>query len=436
MNMAEYKHYTDEQKAQAYNSDVLDFARTHGFELKQVGNEYKIPHMEGLTITPSVNMWSWHSRPPAPWQSQNSVCLGGKGAVSFAQGVMGLSYTEALREVIGEPNGEYKPKQTSDRTYEQKEKAEFVIPEKYDAGYKALYSYLIKTRQISSDVVREFCKAGILYPTKRDITAPDGNIYTTKINAVFLHINENGEPSGADLQGLDKDPQYRFKSCTSRDESDNGFVYNKGDLEKIDTVYLFEAEIDLMSFIDLHPEIENAKFVAMSGLKPTIAEHYINSDMNVVSCVDNDIAGERFNSRILHGKMQGSLTSNGEDITVHKINRDPPGEFLNASVNGKECSIFMNKEEYKAARESGAEISRSAFMWINKSNFTVNRECAEAGVKDFNDLLKKTKNERAANIDEQNIAAVEHADKWADKVHDDIAAERSERSRQKNDYSR
>lgn len=102
------------------------------------------------------------------------------------------------------------------------------------------------------------------------------------------------------------------------DNTDKGFVYDKGSSDKIDTVYIFEAPIDLMSFVELHPEIENAKFVALSGLKPSIIESYINSDLKVVSCVDNDAAGINFNNRILFQKMQESLDA-GDNLQSHTV---------------------------------------------------------------------------------------------------------------------
>lgn len=389
--MSEFKRYTNEQIEQANNMDIVDFLYMQGYEIKKTGNDsLKVPHHQGLLITPSKNAWSWQSRPPAPEQRPDARCLGGVGVLSFCQRVMDMPFQDAMKMLVGEA-AEIK-QFTSKAVYEPQEKKEFVMPEKDDNGYKQMYAYFIKTRSISPETIREFVNKGLLYPTvSKGISKTTGKEYSN-VNAVFLHKNEQGQPCGADLQGTNPNPEYRFKGCTARDESDRGFVYDKGNSEKIDTVYLFEAVIDLMSFVELHPEIENAKFVALSGLKPATAAHYIDSDMKVISCVDNDSAGQAFNNRILSSKMQQSLSSNGDDITAKTVkDREPPITFLEATVNGRECSFFLSKDDYKGAAALKADIRSSVFIWVNKSNFTVNRECAEAGVKDFNDLLKDVK---------------------------------------------
>lgn len=375
--MKEFKRYTPEQIEQANNADISDYVQSH-FQCEKAGKEIHIKGYGGLYVNPETNEFFCHS--------ENK---GGKGLLEFCKKILDMPFLEAMRECVGEAAEikQFTPK----AAVEPQEKKEFVMPEKSDAGYKNIYAYFINTRSISPEIVRDFANKGLIYPTiSKGVSKTAGKEYQ-KINAVFLHKNEKGEPCGADLQGIDINPDYRFKGCTARDESDRGFVYDKGDTEKIDTVYLFEAPIDLMSFVELHPEIENAKFVALSGLKPSTAEPYINSGLKVVSCVDNDSAGQDFNNRILNAKMQKSLSVPEDDIRIKTVNdREPPIRFLEAEVNGRECSLFISKNDYKDAFALGADI-KTAFIWVNKSNFTVNRECAEAGVKDFNDLLKQTK---------------------------------------------
>lgn len=375
--MKEFKRYTPEQIEQANNADISDYVQSR-FQCEKAGKEIHIKGYGGLYVNPETNEFFCHS--------ENK---GGKGLLEFCKKILDMPFLEAMRECVGEAAEikQFIPK----AAVEPQEKKEFVMPEKSDAGYKNIYAYFINTRSISPEIVRDFANKGLIYPTvSKGVSKTTGKEYQ-KINAVFLHKNEKGEPCGADLQGIDINPDYRFKGCTARDESDRGFVYDKGDTEKIDTVYLFEAPIDLMSFVELHPEIENAKFVALSGLKPSTAEPYINSGLKVVSCVDNDSAGQDFNNRILNAKMQKSLSVPEDDIRIKTVNdREPPIRFLEAEVNGRECSLFISKNDYKDAFALGADI-KTAFIWVNKSNFTVNRECAEAGVKDFNDLLKDKK---------------------------------------------
>ncbi|MCM1327939.1 MAG: DUF3991 and toprim domain-containing protein [Ruminococcus sp.] len=420
--MKEFKRYSAEQIEQANNADIVSYAQTH-FQCEKAGKEIHIKGYGGLYVNPETNAFYRHS--------EN---IGGKGLLEFCKKILDMPFLKAMRECVGEAAEvkQFTPKAAERQT--EQEKKEFVMPEKSENGYKNIYAYFINTRSISPETVREFVNKGLIYPTvSKGVSKTTGNEYQ-KINAAFLHKNEQGQPCGADIQGIDQNPEYRFKGCTARDESDRGFVYNKGDVEKIDTVYLFEAPIDLMSFVELHPEIENAKFAALSGLKPSTAEPYINSGLKVVSCVDNDTAGINFNNRILFSKMQENI--GGENVKSHTVqNGDISINFCSAEVNGKDVSFFLTKEDCFAAKELGAEVSKVAVSWINRSNFTVNRECAEAGVKDFNDLLKKTKaaENEISPLDntEKFIERVNEIADWAEKA-TNKAMERLNDSRQEN----
>lgn len=405
--MKEFKRYTPEQIEQANNADISDYVQSR-FQCEKAGKEIHIKGYGGLYVNPETNQFFCHS--------ENK---GGKGLLEFCKKILDMPFIEAMRECVGEAEEvkQFTPKAAA----EPQEKKEFIMPEKADTGYKNIYAYFINTRSISPEIVREFANKGLIYPTvSKGVSKTTGNEYQ-KINAVFLHKNEKGEACGADIQGIDQNPDYRFKGCTARDESDRGFVYDKGSPEKIDTVYLFEAPIDLMSFVELHPKIENAKFVALSGLKPSTAEPYINSSLKVVSCVDNDVAGTKFNNQILFQKMQESIGA-GENLKNHTVeNGDIPIHYCSAEMNGKEIAFYLSKDDYFTAQKLGEEMPKAAVSWINRSNFTVNRECAEAGVKDFNDLLKQTK----------FIAETQKIAEWS-KQAGEKATERLNDSRQEN----
>ncbi len=376
--MGEYKRYTKEQIEQAKNADLTAFVKSHGFECENVGREIHVKGYGGLYVNPEKNIFSIFSQTTTDGSPD-----GGKGPLAFAQKVMGMSFPEAMREIVGE-GAEIKRFTPSEYADKPKEKTEFKMPGKCP-DCKKVYAYLINQRGISPELISEFIKKGILYQGYTE-SVKDGKTVRHE-NAVFLHRNENGQPCGAQIQGVNS--FMRFKQNVAPDETDKGFVYVKGAAEKIDTVYIFEAPIDLMSFVQLHPETENAKFVAMGGLKPSIAEPYINSELKVISCVDNDKAGQAFNNKILNAKLLDALSSNGSDISVKTVDREPPLEFFETEIKGKAASFFTSAEDYVAALNADADIKKPSFIWNNRSNFTVCKECAEAGVKDFNDLLKQ-----------------------------------------------
>lgn len=77
----------------------------------------------------------------------------------------------------------------------------------------------------------------------------------------------------------------------SQGTTDSYFEYDSG---IPDTAYVFESSIDLMSFMQLHPNLSNCKYVAMAGLKPTVIEKLLDLQLSVILCVDNDNAGQKF----------------------------------------------------------------------------------------------------------------------------------------------
>lgn len=398
--MKEFKHYTKEQIEQANNADIAEYVQAH-FNCEKAGKEIHIRGYGGLYVNPNNNTFFRHS--------EN---IGGKGLLEFCKKILDMPFLKAMNECVGEA-AEVKQFSPSLKPLET-EKKDFVMPEKSEDGYKSIYAYFINTRSLSPETVRTFANKGLIYPTvSKGISKTTGKPYQ-KINAVFLHKNEQGQPCGADIQGIDKNPEYRFKGCAAHDNTDRGFVYDKGNIEKIDTVYIFEAPIDLMSFVELHPEIDNAKFVALSGLKPSVVEPYISSDLKVVSCVDNDAAGINFNNRILLRKMQESLDA-GENLQNHTIeNGEMPINYCSMNMNGKEMSFFLSKDDFFAAQKLGEKIPGSVLSWINRSNFIINRECKEAGVKDFNDLLKDRK--FCEKVQEINQWATDVAEKANDRI--------------------
>lgn len=77
--------------------------------------------------------------------------------------------------------------------------------------------------------------------------------------------------------------------------ADNYFEYKKSEFPQ--KAYVFESAIDLMSFIDLHPEISDCEYVSMGGLKPSVVNDLLDKGLKVVLCVDNDDKGRAFCER-------------------------------------------------------------------------------------------------------------------------------------------
>lgn len=360
--------YSKEQIAEAANISIYDYARTHGYrcEFKPNSDEVHVRGFGGLFVNIKKNCFYNHSEKDGTF-----------GCIKFLESVEGLKFQDAMKVLVGD--GAIKYEKHEWEPMEKKEKpTEFIPPEKA-VTYKNLYAYLIKERKLDKDLITDFVKKKILYQTTSTINSQNGETYKNE-NIVFLHRTEDGTVCGASEQGTKS--SVRFKKNYTGTDKDYGFLYKKGYVPN-KVVYLFEAPIDLMSFVQLHPEITNAHFVAMEGLKPSIAEHYINEDWLVYSCVDNDAAGKAFNNKILRKKMAEAFGGECKQITAS--DREPPVEFLTAEHNGEKINLFLSDEDYSCCKSF---LSGASFVWKNDSRFSVITECKENGVKDFNDLLK------------------------------------------------
>jgi hypothetical protein len=274
--------YTNEQIERAKNVDIADFMQQRGYEIhKDSRNQVSIKNNGGLVINPNKNEWYWHSKN-----------VGGKGVVTLLQNLEGLTFPEAMRNVIGEDYNhtqniqQYK---TFTPQAEPEKPKEFQLPEK-NSDHKGMYAYLAQTRKISPFIINEFIKQNLIYQEK-----------ATR-NAVFLHKDDSGKTVGAELRGTSSDPTKKFARNAGEK---SGFRYTKGTPDK---AFFFESAIDLMSFLtieekklaempqDKRPKTmnDNSIYVSMAGLTTSIVKLFADKGYSICLCVDNDEAGENF----------------------------------------------------------------------------------------------------------------------------------------------
>jgi len=166
-NLAQYIPFTEEQKIQAANVDLVHFLRAQGEEVIRSGHEWRWKRHDSVTVDGS----NWY---------QHSAERGGN-AVSFVQKFHNLSYPDAVTLLLDGERGmgfaQADPKQ-------ERTKAPFVLPEANN-NMRRVYAYLMKQRCIDADVISHFAKAKTLYE--------DAQYH----NAVFVGSDENGAPRHA-----------------------------------------------------------------------------------------------------------------------------------------------------------------------------------------------------------------------------------------------
>ena len=145
--------------------------------------------------------------------------------------------------------------------------------------------YLIKHRGIARDVVAHFAKAGLLYE--------DAEYH----NAVFVGTDTDGVPHHAHKRSANS---YGKAFRLNVEGSDPRYSFHYVGTDR--SLYVFEAPIDMLSFITLYPENwQRHSYVACCGtsIQPVLQmlEQVPQLD-TVLLCLDNDEAGHQASRRM------------------------------------------------------------------------------------------------------------------------------------------
>ncbi len=202
-----------EQIEAARKTDLLTYMQTcEPDNLQQLGKEtYCTKEHDSLKI--SNGMWHWFSRH-----------IGGKNALDYLIKVKGFSFTQA---VLTLSNLSFAP---SSPPSVRKEKT-LDIP-KLSPDIQRVKSYL-SGRGIDDRVIDYCHREGMLFEDEK------------YHNCVFIGKDENGTPRFGSLRGTTTD----FKR--DLDGSNKRYSFRICPNEQADTLHVFEAVIDLMSYVTL-----------------------------------------------------------------------------------------------------------------------------------------------------------------------------------------
>ncbi|MCU6706906.1 DNA primase (bacterial type) [uncultured Ruminococcus sp.] len=262
-----YIPFTDEQKILANSVDLEEFLRMRGEKLERVGREHKLIYYDSSgkhdSITIHGSTWFDH---------KNQV---GGGAIKFMQEFYDMDFQTAVQELLGQrvtPLSHSPPKAIA-----KEEKKEFKLPE-VNANMHRVYAYLIKQRFIAPDIISYFAKQHTLYEDKEHH------------NAVFVGVDENGVPRQASKRSTSTFGNAFRITCEGSDTK-----YSFSHFGKSSRLYVFEAPIDMMSFLTLYPkDWQQHSYIAMNGVYENAVLTTLKNHSNlteIVLCVDNDEGG-------------------------------------------------------------------------------------------------------------------------------------------------
>ena len=287
----------------AREADILSYFRESGYDVERKGENYYVKDYPGLCINPNKNQWYHHYTNVG--RTNNSIdCL---------TLVMHKEFTQAVYELTGRDIQQYRSVSNerskiqenekrsqseiqNDSEHKDKKNKELVMPDKAP-NMRRMFAYFCQTRKIPSKIVSEFVHAGLLYQSQNtvDVTIKGVHQQISNANAVFVHKNNDGVTLGGEIQGCNS--YKRFKGIAAgTGESAFKFYPVPSKDGKPKRAYIFESAIDLMSFYTFcnKDKIEGAMFISMAGLKPTVPKQLEAEGVKIISCVDNDDAGRKF----------------------------------------------------------------------------------------------------------------------------------------------
>lgn len=259
------KRFSDEQLQRASGIDIAAMLQGQGEKLKKQGRVYRWMRYDSTVI--DRNRWYRHSRE-----------IGG-GPIQFMQHFYGMDFVEAVKYLLdGEEGAKFV--QTS-RNPEPKLP---FTPPKLSKNMHRTFAYLIKTRKIDADIVQHFVnEKKILETEEHHNTAFCGYDEKGEMKQMHLRSTLPGNRFFMDIDGSDK--QYYFRHIGTNSD-----------------VYVFEAPIDMLSYITMNKENwQESSYVCLGGVAIDALKNVLSTNeqiSKVYMCVDRDDAGDKTVKRI------------------------------------------------------------------------------------------------------------------------------------------
>ena len=319
--------YTQAQIDKANAVELEKFLRAQGETLVRSGKEYRWKAHDSLTVC--GNKWFRHS------QSKGGL------PVDFVMEFYGKSFPEAVQMLTGEP-GEAQPEA------DPAPSPAFRLPLRNVTNANIL-NYLTQERKLSPSLVNFFIAAGDIYED------------AAHHNVVFVGRDADGHPRYASSRGI----REKFRQDAAGAEKAFGFAHRGTDKQLL----VFEAPIDLLSFIELFPKNwQQHNYLSLGGVSGKALRQFLSERPDVERvflCLDADKAGEDACKRLATllpdsvsvTRIQPCM-KDWNDVLVHRA--EIPNRNYFKSIVLKEPS---KPETVKIIRMSDVELTPVDWLW-------------------------------------------------------------------------
>ena len=274
--MSPYIHYTDEEIERAAHTDLVQFLRDNHETLKRSGSEYE--WRDGYAKV-TVRGHKWYHQ----YEEQ------GGDAISFIQRYYNKTFPEAMEFLLGEDRATV-PVSKSEK--QQKEKNPFNPPPKND-NMRRVYAYLLNRRKIDREVLYAFVHAGMIYES------------ADYHNAVFVGFDKDGKAVHAHKRSTTSESTYRGNAEGVAPEYSFHW-HGTGE-----NLYVFEAPIDMLSYITMHKNGWRwQSYAACCGVADMVMFQMMQENPNIKKvflCLDNDEGGRKATKRIAAKLMEKGI---------------------------------------------------------------------------------------------------------------------------------
>ena len=319
--------YTQAQIDKANAVDLEKFLRAQGETLVRSGKEYRWKAHDSLIVC--GNKWFRHS------QSKGGF------PVDFVMEFYGKSFPEAVQMLTGEP-GEAQPEA------DPAPSPAFRLPLRNVTNANIL-NYLTQERKLSPSLVNFFIAAGDIYED------------AAHHNVVFVGRDADGHPRYASSRGI----REKFRQDAAGAEKAFGFAHRGTDKQLL----VFEAPIDLLSFIELFPKNwQQHNYLSLGGVSGKALRQFLSERPDVERvflCLDADKAGEDACKRLAAllpdtvsvTRIQPCM-KDWNDVLVHRA--EIPNRNYFKSIVLKEPP---KKDSVKIIRMSDVELTPVEWLW-------------------------------------------------------------------------
>ena len=262
--------FTKSELEMAKSVDLKALASSMGFTVKRVGSLYTIKEMDSIRIYPDNH---WYR-----WSGKSVTGITGGSQIDFMMEFGGMDIGEAVSYLLDFSGQGRDVIIRTEAASVRKEHKPFSLPSSSSNNLR-ITKYLTKERGLSEETVKWFIDKKLIYESE-----PYHNV-------VFIGYDKEGVARFASMRGIYDHDGKAFKCDVAG--NDKRFAFHVG--ADSDTVLVFEAAIDLMSYFEMHHRPE-AHMLALGMTADNPLQQYLKDYpkiRNIGFCLDNDEPGRK-----------------------------------------------------------------------------------------------------------------------------------------------